>query len=116
MVTILSNAVDQVMSLAIRDVNPHYSDAVDALKAEKGVFLIKNGLDKNVSVQVEGSYTPDFIDSWDVSTPVTVNLGTNGVKILPVDYYPYLRIKVTAALVPTAGTLSAWIGKYQRSR
>ena len=116
MATIYHNAVDKVMELAIRDGVAHYSDAVSALKAEKGTILFKNGLNQNVTIQVEGSYTPDFTDTWDVGTPVVVNTGTNGVKVLPADYYPYYRIEVTAALAPANGTFYAWATKYQRNR
>jgi len=107
------SSVGEVMDEAIRDALVHYSEVVNALKATSATFFYINDLDQNVSVQLEASYDKDFPDVWNIGAPVVVaNGGGLGSKVVT-DFYPFYRLKITPAGVPTVGEFDAWVGKCQ---
>ena len=92
----------------IRDVLAH-----DSLVAETGwypwrskIITVENGLDQNVSVQVEGSRRANFTNVYPVGAPITVNTVSTQAIVIS-DPVQFLRIEVTAAVLPTSGSLTA---------
>ena len=79
----------------------------------KKSLIVINGLDQNISVQIQGAYTEGsaFIN---VGTGQTVNAGVNDfigqteVAEL-VNYIPCVRATVTAAIIPTSGTVTIYV-------
>ena len=95
-------------ALAHRTGVAFYSGRVDFayIGSLLGLVIIENGLDQNVSVQLQGRARGG--DTWQsVGTAETVSAASAG-NISLSEPWPELRIACTPAGVPTSGTFSAW--------
>jgi hypothetical protein len=107
------SSTGQIMTESIRDALDHYSEVVNALKAVATTLFFRNDLDQDVDVQVEASYDEAFADIWNIGAPIAVLSGGGlGNKVIA-DFYPFYRLKVTPAGVPTSDAFNAWVGKCQ---
>ncbi len=93
---------------AIRDTNPVTTDKVNLQGIGKKSLIVYNGLNQNVTVQIQGCHTENgtYVN---VGTAQTVNTGTNTIlgenEVVQLkNYFPYLQAIVTAAVAPTTGT------------
>ncbi len=95
---------------AIRDTNPVTTEKVKLQGIGKKGLFVYNGLDQNVTVQIQGCYTESgtYINvgtAQTVNTAVNAIIGENEVVQLK-NYFPYLQAVVTAALAPITGTIT----------
>lgn len=72
-----------------------------------GIVSIENGLDQNVTAQLQGK--SDWASTWqDLGASVTVTAsGVN--KIVISEAWGELRLRLTAAGIPTTGDIDAWL-------
>jgi len=98
------------MGLDIRDVADHYSDVADCRDTDRRTFFYANDCNQLINVQVQASEDESFTNVFNVGTVQSVGAGTRISQLIS-DYYPYMRIRATAAVAPTSGTFNAWIAK-----
>jgi len=101
-------------ALAIRDTSAHNSSVADMRDIIGKTIFVENGLDKSVKLQFQVARDSDFTNVIDVSDEQTVAASTNTI-ILVEDYYPFIRIEVTATDTPTSGDITIYIHKNTRS-
>jgi len=119
-------------SAEIRDTYPHYSwwragypdlPVTVCLRGyRKAVVAIHNELDQDISVQVQGCYHQHFDlpfvpayrrKVWDIGASFTVSAGGYRYETLT-DMFPYIRLRIAAAVAPTSGAVNAWVFKAGR--
>jgi len=82
-----------------------------AAGAGAGLLVVENGLDQNVSIQIQGQAWGPNASIWqDVGTALVVNAGLAGNTEISVPW-PVLQFEVTPAGIPTSGVLRMWISK-----
>jgi len=107
-------------NLDIRDTDNHFSNAytntsdhsVNSLCSmkgfSKGSISVDNGLDQDVTIQVQGDHNADFSGSVrDIGSSFTVGAGATAYETVT-DPFPYLRLRASCATAPTSGTLDAY--------
>ena len=105
----------------VRDAETHYSgwqDFIDEVEFypvctrgySRVAIEVINGLDADVDVTVEGSFTPSFYYKFPVGTTFTVSAGSSTYETLT-DPVPYIRIAVKAAAAPSSGELTVMVVK-----
>ena len=102
----MANTIVQIVmaALEITDTDAHNSDNADCRTYDKESFYINNGLNQNVSCQLQAS--GDGGSSFDdIGSPVVVNTVEKG-WIINSEAYPILRIEVKASASPTSGTIT----------
>jgi NMD protein affecting ribosome stability and mRNA decay len=98
----------KIYSEAITDTNEKTTVTAEIQGLSKKSLVVKNGLEQNVSLQIQGS--ADKITFVNVGTAQTVNassnaiIGENEVAQLK-NYFPFLKATITAAIAPTSGTI-----------
>jgi len=97
-------------ALAIRDTATHNSDVSDCQGWGKKTIIVQNGLDQDVSIQVQGDVESAFGNPYDIQSAFTVTAGKSSYKALD-EYHEFLRLQATASIAPTTGTLTAYILK-----
>jgi hypothetical protein len=111
---IKDSTVHAIDALEIRDVNPHISTVVDTRDALSLTFSYINTLDQTCSFQVEGSVEETFAEPQPVGAPRALADGSVTAQRdydTLTDYWPFIRVVVTAGGVPTVGQADAWILK-----
>lgn len=103
------NEIRLVNSLAIRDTDAANSGAAPfgMQGFSSGLVVVENGLDQNVTVQVQGK--PDGGSTWQNEGASVVANASNVNKVATTTPWSELRVQLTAAGVPTSGTVSAWL-------
>ena len=98
----------------IRDVVAHNS-AIGACSYFNVITVwVENGLDQNISVQVLGNRVNSVVGAVDIGDAFVVATVDREARTMePTDegFLPFIFIEVTAAGVPTAGDLNAYLIK-----
>ena len=97
----------------IRDTAAHNSAIANMARYKIVTIYIANTLDQQISVQAKANRTNSTTGATDVGAPFTV-AATTGIEARTLTpegegWLPYLFIEVTAAGVPTTGSLNAYI-------
>jgi hypothetical protein len=93
-------------ALEIRDTSDHNSviSYIGEFTAE--TIFVCNGLDQEVTLQLQGSRDKSV---WvDVGVPVAVTANTDDYDTVT-DFFPYYRIQATCSTSPTSGQLDVWV-------
>lgn len=99
----------QILKTDIRDTNAKTSTVVNLQGLNKKSLVVVNGLNQNVSVQIQGSAdNGTFIN---IGTAQTVNSSTNAIigpnEVAALNnYFPYIRATATCSVGPASGTLT----------
>jgi hypothetical protein len=103
------NETRLVNALAIRDTVAVNSGAAPfgIHGFSSGLVVVENGLDQNVTVQVQGK--PDGGATWQNEGSSVVANATDVNKVATTTPWSELRVQLTAAGIPTSGTVSAWL-------
>ena len=101
----VSNEITIMDANAIRDTNAHYSDDVDNEQFIPKTFIIQNGLDVDVTVQVQGDRVSPFTNTMQLGGSFVVPAGEQDYAAMT-DYLKFMRVCVTANSTPTSGDLS----------
>ena len=104
---------EQIFSSAIRSAGTFYSDKmVNWTNGKRILFKVESSLNQAANIQVIGNTT----DSKELATDIGPELpcpanGNTSVGLAWDDWHPYIGIRITVAVAPTAGilTLSAVI-------
>jgi hypothetical protein len=105
------NTVTLINALAIRDTNNHVSDGVDIRGFNRKGFYIDNGLNQDMTVQIQGCHTNSAttgdwanIGSAQTATKSTKTIiGAKEVTELA-NVFNYLRVIAACASGPASGT------------
>jgi hypothetical protein len=99
---------DKVFNLAITDTSAHNSSVVDTGEFTAETIVIYNGLNQQVTLQLQGSLDET---TWiNVGSSFNITATTNDYETVT-DYFPCYRLTATCATAPTSGTLQVWILK-----
>ena len=99
---------------AIRDIAAHNSVIGDSRYFNIITIWVENGLDQDVSIQVKGNRAISVVGAVDIGAAfdvATVDRESRTIEPVNAGFYPYIFIEVTAAGVPTAGDLNAYLIK-----
>lgn len=98
----------------IRDIVAHNSVIGDCRYFNIITIWVENGLDQNVSVQVKGNRVNSVdgaVDIGDAFDVATVDREARTMEPTDEGFLPFIFIEVTAAGVPAAGDLNAYLIK-----
>ncbi len=99
---------EQIFSSAIRSAGTSYSDKmVDFRNGKRILFKVESSLNQAVNVQIIGNIQDSKELATDINgvLPCTAN-GNISVGLAWDDWHPYVGVKITVAVAPTAGILS----------
>ncbi len=101
---------EQVYSHAIRAAGTFYTDRmVNWTKGKRILFKAESSLNQAVNLQVIGNIVDDRGRATDIGPALP--LAANGnLSVGPAwdDWTPFIGVRITAAVVPTAGILTIW--------
>ena len=98
----------QIFSSSIRSAGTSYSDKmVDFRNGKRILFKVESSLNQAVNVQIIGNIQDSKELATDINgvLPCTAN-GNISVGLAWDDWHPYVGVKITVAVAPTAGILS----------
>jgi hypothetical protein len=101
---------EQIFSSAIRSAGTYFSDKmVDFRNAKRILFKVESSLNQAVNVQTIGNVTDTKELATDINgvLPCTAN-GNISVGLAWDDWHPYVGVRITVAVAPTAGVLTIW--------
>jgi hypothetical protein len=109
------NAVDKVVdALEIRDLNAHLSSVTDCKQAASVKIVYRSNLNQVVNIQIQGSMTENFAQSWNIGSAVAVPAGnvTEQLNYEPADeVFPYMRVSSKCGVAPGSGSLDVYFDK-----
>ena len=97
-----------IIASAIRNTTPVNSAIADTGEFRAETIVIVNGLDKQVSFQLQGSR--DQTVWFNIGDSFLVGATTDDYQTVT-DYFPCYRVVATATTAPTSGVLDAWMLK-----
>jgi len=102
--------------LEIRDTATHYSDemfnggvVISARRHTRLAIMVRNGLNQDVSITVQGDYDKDFPVAWNMVPTFVVPAGEKDYQTSE-DALPYIRVAAVCSVAPTSGALRVVIG------
>ena len=99
---------EQIFSQAIRSAGTFYSDKmVNWTEGKRILFKAESSLNQAVTIQVIGNISDDMKLATDINAglPLAAN-GNLSVGLAWDDWHPYVGIKITVPVAPTAGLLT----------
>ncbi|GAI15274.1 unnamed protein product, partial [marine sediment metagenome] len=99
---------EEIFSQAILTTGTFYSDKmVDWTKGKRILFKVESTLNQDVEIQLIGNYVDDMNLAVDVNAAIACPANSN-ISIGPAwdDWHPYVGVKITVAVAPTAGILT----------
>ena len=99
---------EEIYRFAIRTDGTFYSNKmVDWTRGKRLLVKVESSLDKEVQIQLIGNIVDDMELATDIDTPKACPANDN-ISIGPAwdDWCPYIGIKITTAVAPTAGVLT----------
>ena len=101
---------EQIFSSSIRAAGTYYSDRmVDFRNAKRILFKVESSLNQAVNIQIIGNVQDSKDLAIDINgvLPCTAN-GNISVGLAWDDWHPYIGVRITVAVAPTAGILNIW--------
>ena len=101
---------EQIFSSAIRSAGTFYSDKmVDWTRGKRILFKVESSLNQAVQIQLIGNKD----DSMGLATDINGALpcpANGNISVGPAfdDWHPFIGIRITVAVAPTAGILTIW--------
>lgn len=90
---------------AIRNTSVNNGDTLDIRGLKLKTIIIENGLDQQVTLQVQASAHSNFSNSFNVGSSFNVAASTNTFETSD-SYFPYMRVTAQCSTAPTTGTLT----------
>jgi len=106
----LSNEEKVIDALAVRDTSNHNSSVSENKGFIPKSIIVHNGLNQQVSIQVEGSIDDTFNNPLTVGNSFNVAAGEDDYDTLT-DYLPFLRAVISCTVAPTTGTVTVYLAK-----
>ncbi len=96
---------DQIQTIEIRDTAAHEGQVQDFLKNSAGILKVVNGLNEDVSIEIETNTfdDPTFTEAVSFTTKLVAAGVTEYISV--VGAWKYTRMIATAALTPATGSL-----------
>jgi len=101
---------EQIYSYAIRTIGSFYSDKmVDWTKGKRLIIKVESSLNQAANIQVIGNTVDDMNLATDINAPLPCPTNGNiSIGLAWDDWHPYIGIRITTAVAPTAGILNIW--------
>jgi hypothetical protein len=106
----LSSEDKIIDALAVRDTSNHNSSGSENKGYIPKTIIVHNGLNQQVSIQVQGSVDDTFNNPLTVGNSFNVAASTDDYDVLT-DYLPFLRVVASCTTAPTTGTLTVYLAK-----
>jgi len=99
---------EEIYSYAIRTTGTFYSNKmVNWTKGKRLVFKVESSLDQAVGIQLIGNTVDDMELATDINGVLPCSAGGNiSIGLAWDDWHPYIGVRVTVAVAPTAGVLT----------
>lgn len=101
---------EQIFGQDIRVVGTFYSvKMIDWTKGKRLVIAVQSSLNQACQIQLIGNYVDDMNLATDINAAIPCPANSN-TSIGPAwdDWHPYIGIRITTAVAPTAGILNVW--------
>jgi hypothetical protein len=101
---------EEIFKQEILAVGDYYSDKmVDWTKGKRILFKVESTLNQPVQIQLIGNTVDSLNLTTDINAPQPCPANSN-ISIGPAwdDWHPYIGVRITAAVAPTAGILTIW--------
>ncbi|MBA7607448.1 hypothetical protein ES703_14607 [subsurface metagenome] len=101
---------EQIFSKSILSAGTFYSDVmVDWTRGKRIVFKVESSLNQAVNIQLIGNTTGTKDLATDVG-PVLPCSANGNISVGPAfdDWHPFIGVRITVAVAPTAGILTIW--------
>ncbi len=101
---------EEIFSQPIRSAGTFFSDKmVDWTKGKRILFKVESTLNQPVQIQLIGNTVDSLNLTTDINAPQPCPANSN-ISIGPAwdDWHPYIGVRITAAVAPTAGILTIW--------
>lgn len=101
---------EQIFSQAILTTGTFYSDKmVDWTKGKRILFKVESTLNQAVQIQLIGNTVDGMNLATDINAAVACPANSNiGIGPAWDDWHPYIGVRITVAVAPTAGILTIW--------
>lgn len=101
---------EQIYSYAIRTVGTFHSDKmIDWTKGKRLLIKVESSLNQDVDIQVIGNFVDNMPLASDINGPIDVGADENhSIGLAWDDYHPFIGVRITTAVAPTAGILNIW--------
>lgn len=101
---------EQIYSQDIRVIGTFYSDKmVDWTRGKRFLIKIESSLNVDCDVQVIGNFVDNMPLASDINAPIDVGADENhSVGLAWDDWHPFIGVRITTAVAPTAGILNIW--------
>ncbi len=98
---------EEIYRFAIRTTGTFYSNKmVDWTRGKRLVIKVESSLDQAVQIQVIGNTVDDVELATDINGPFPCTANGNiSIGLAWDDWHPYIGVRVTSAVAPTAGIL-----------
>ncbi|GAJ03150.1 unnamed protein product, partial [marine sediment metagenome] len=98
----------EIFSQAILTTGTFYSDKmVDWTKGQRILFKVESTLNQAVQIQLIGNTVDDMNLATDINGPLPCTANGNiSIGLAWDDWHPYVGVKITVAVAPTAGILT----------
>jgi len=101
---------EQIYSNAIREIGTFFSDTmVNLTEGKRLAVIVQSSLNQACNVQLIGNYVDDMNRATTVGAvwPCPAN-GNISIRLAWDDYLPFIGVRATIAVAPTAGVLNMW--------
>ena len=101
---------EEIFEQEIRSTGTFYTDKmVDWTKGKRILFKVESTLNQPVQIQLIGNTVDSLNLTTDINAPQPCPANSN-ISIGPAwdDWHPYIGVRITAAVAPTAGILTIW--------
>ncbi len=101
---------EQIYNHAIRAIGTFYSDSmVDWTRGKRLVIKVESSLNQAIQVQLIGNHVDDMDLATNINGPLPCPANSNiSVGLAWDDWHPFIGVRITTAVAPTAGILHIW--------
>ena len=101
---------EQIYSHNIRVAGTFYSDKmVDWTRGKRLLIKVESSLNQPANIQVIGNHVDDMNLATDINGPLPCAANSNiSIGLAYDDWHPYIGVRITTAVAPTAGILNIW--------
>lgn len=101
---------EQIYSHDIRAAGTFFSDSmVDWTKGKRLLIVVQSSLNQACQIQLIGNYVDDMNLATDINAAIPCPANSN-ISVGPAwdDWHPFIGVRITTAMAPTAGILNIW--------
>jgi len=101
---------EHIYSHDIRVAGTFQSDKmVDLTKGKRLVIVVQSSLNQAINVQIIGNYVDNIPQATNINGVLPCPANSNiSVGLAWDDYHPFIGVRITTAIAPTAGILNIW--------